>query len=146
MKISWGTGIAIFYGLFVLVLVFAVFQSTKVDHSLVTDDYYQKDLEYQTQINKEVNAQNLEEDLRIQFSDGDRSVRFEFPKDLGSVSGNILFFRPSNESLDFEVAIQTGESGEQVISMRDRLPGLWKVKVDWRAGEKAYYKEANVIF
>lgn len=146
MKFNWGTGIAIFYTLFVLALVFAVVKSTTVDHSLVTEDYYQKDLDYQSQIDKEVNAQGLETDLLIRYSDPERIIRFQFPTDLGPASGSILFFRPSDKALDFEWPIQPDEAGEQVIPTNNMLPGLWKVKVDWRAGEKVYYKEDTIIF
>ncbi|MBK7408472.1 MAG: FixH family protein [Saprospirales bacterium] len=146
MKFNWGTGIALFYTLFVLVLVFVVIKSRGVDHSLVMEDYYQKDLEYQSQIDKEVNTQNLLEDLKITFSDPERTIRLQFPEGLGVVHGTALFFRPSNKALDFEVPIQANETGEQLIPTRDMLPGLWKVKVNWNAGGKEYYKEDTIIF
>jgi nitrogen fixation protein FixH len=146
MKFNWGTGIAIFYGLFVLVLVIAVIRSTGIDNSLVTDDYYQKDLEYQTQIDKQVNARGLSTDLAIRYSDPDHAVQFSFPKDLGAISGKILFFRPSNAALDFETDIQTDENFELIIPTRELLPGLWKVKVDWSAGGRDFYKEETIIF
>ena len=146
MKFNWGTGIAIFYGIFVVVLVIAVIRSTGIDNSLVTEDYYQKDLEYQTQIDKQVNARSLSTDLAIRYSDPDRAVRFSFPKDLGSIEGKILFFRPSNAALDFEADIQTDDNFEQIISTRELLPGLWKVKVDWSAGGRDFYKEETIIF
>lgn len=146
MKLNWGTGIAIVYSVFVLALVFAVFQSTKVDHALVTDDYYQKDLEYQDQIDKEVNALNLEEDLQVKYADSERAVRFQFPSGLGDVNGSILFFRPSDKSLDFEAPVRADTAGTQVISTQDLLPGLWKVQVNWNAGGVEYYKEETVVF
>lgn len=146
MKINWGTGIAIFYGVFVLVLLFALFKSFSIDNSLVTEDYYQKDLEYQTQIDKEVNAQGLVTDLNVKFSDADKTIRFSFPGDLGAIGGKILFFRPSNAALDFEVNIATDPNFEQVIPANNLLPGLWRLKVDWNAGGKDYYKEETIIF
>lgn len=146
MKLSWGTGIAITYTIFVLVLVFAVVQSTKVDHSLVTEDYYQKDLEYQTQIDKEVNALNLGEDLQIKYADAQKAVQLQFPAELGVVQGKILFFRPSDKTLDFEAPVQADERGQQTISTQTMMPGLWKVQVNWQAGGVAYYKEETVIF
>ena len=146
MKFNWGTGIALFYTLFVLVLVFAVIKSTGVDHSLVTEDYYQKDLEYQSQIDREVNTQALEEDLKITFSDPERTIRLQFPGNLGDVKGTALFFRPSNKALDFEVPIQPNDTGQQLIPTKGMLPGLWKVKVNWNAGGKEYYKEDTIIF
>ncbi|MBK6623100.1 MAG: FixH family protein [Saprospirales bacterium] len=146
IKLSWGTGIAITYTIFVLVLVFAVVQSTKVDHSLVTEDYYQKDLEYQTQIDKEVNALNLGEDLQIKYADAQKAVQLQFPAELGAVQGKILFFRPSDKNLDFEAPVKADERGQQTISTQTMMPGLWKVQVNWQAGGVAYYKEESIIF
>jgi hypothetical protein len=146
MKLSWGTGIAIFYSVFVIVLVLVVIKSTSFDNSLVTDDYYQKDLEYQTQIDKETNSQSLATDLTVRYSDSEKNIRFTFPQDLGTIGGKILFFRPSNATLDFELPIQVNENLEQVVSAQDLLPGLWRVKVDWNAGGKDYYKEETIIF
>jgi hypothetical protein len=44
MKFNWGTGIAIFYIIFVVSLVFQVFKSRQYDHSLVVDNYYEEDI------------------------------------------------------------------------------------------------------
>jgi len=145
MKLNWGTGIAIVYTVFVLALIFALIRSATVDRSLVSDDYYQKDLHYQAQIDKEVNAMNLEEDLQVNFTETESAVRFEFPSGLGEVEGSILFFRPSDEDLDFETPIRTDASGVQTISTQNLVPGLWKVKVNWTAGGVEYYKEETIV-
>ena len=52
MKINWGTGIFIFYSLFVGALVFQLVKSFQYDNSLVVENYYEKDLNYQEQYNK----------------------------------------------------------------------------------------------
>ena len=65
MKINWGTGIAIFFSVFVLSLVYQVYRSTQYDHSLVSDQYYADDLRYQEHYDKLANAQSLEKDLQI---------------------------------------------------------------------------------
>ena len=146
MKFNWGTGIAITYTVFVLALIFAVIKSTGIDRTLVTDDYYQKDLEYQTQIDKETNALNLKKDLAIKYADGERAIRFQYPDSLGAVQGTILFFRPSDKALDFETTVQADSMGQQVVSTRDMLPGLWKVQVNWNAGGVDFYKEETIVF
>jgi hypothetical protein len=47
MKLNWGTGIAIFYGLFMVIMITFVVMSRNVDHSLVMEDYYEADINYQ---------------------------------------------------------------------------------------------------
>ena len=74
MKINWGSGIAIFYSLFVITMVYAVVRSTQFDNSLVSDHYYADDLKYQERFDKLSNAQNLKEDLKIQAAESGSQV------------------------------------------------------------------------
>jgi hypothetical protein len=141
MKFNWGTGIFLFYGIFVLALVAVVIRSTSIEHSLVTDNYYQKDLEYQSHFTKLVNAEGLETDLTIQVDEAAGNVNFQFPADIQQMGGTILFFRPSKESLDFEVTIEPGENNLQTVPLDRLVKGLWKVKVDWTGDGKPYFKE-----
>ncbi len=141
MKFNWGTGIALFYGTFVLVLVFVVIRSTKQDHSLVSDQYYADDLKYQEHYDKLVNAQTLEQDLEVKNNPNLRQVELLFPSGLGQVSGEVHFFCPSNSKLDFKVPVKTDSAFLQVVSTENMKQGLWKVKVDWKAQNKAFFKE-----
>ncbi|MBK6949673.1 MAG: FixH family protein [Haliscomenobacter sp.] len=94
MKFNWGTGIALFYGTFVLIMVFAVIRSTKQDNSLVSDQYYADDLKYQEHYDKLVNAQSLERDLAVKNNPSLGQVELRFPSALGQVSGEVHFFCP----------------------------------------------------
>lgn len=50
MKINWGTGLAITLGIFAFGMGFTVYQATQSEHDLVTRDYYQQELAYQSTI------------------------------------------------------------------------------------------------
>lgn len=141
MKFNWGTGIALFYGTFVVVLVFAVIQSTKQDNSLVSDDYYADDLKYQEHYDKLVNAQSLEQDLTVKNNANQGQVELQFPSTLGQVTGEVYFFCPSDSQQDFRVPVETDTAFLQVVSTQNLKQGLWKVKVDWKAQEKVFFKE-----
>lgn len=146
MKFSWGTGIALFYGTFVAVLVVVVIRSFSVDHDLVVEDYYKEDLAYQSHYVKLENAQKLTNGLLISLNREQEHVRFQFPVELGANQGVIRFYRPSDKGLDFEVPVQPDANGEQFVPSRDLKPGLWKVQVDWQAGGKPYFKEESIMF
>lgn len=143
MKFNWGTGIALFFSIFVLSLIFQVYRSTQIDNSLVFDDYYAKDLAYQTHYNKVVNAANLKEPVVIKTID--QEVQIQFPTEVGPVSGVINFFCPSSSAGDFSLQVQTDAEKRQNVSASGLKKGLWKVRVNWKADGKEYYSEESIV-
>ena len=139
MKLNWGTGIAIFYGTFMVVMVTFVIKSKEVNHSLVVEDYYAKDLAYQAHKDRIANTNLLETDLQI--SQKQTELVFQFPKELSLPTGEILLYRPSDDSKDISVEIQTNELKELRLNTGELDPGLWRIKVNWEAEGKEFYKE-----
>jgi nitrogen fixation protein FixH len=145
MKINWGTGIAIFYTVFVLAMVTAVIRSTYFDNSLVSDNYYADDLNYQQHYDKLANSQALEKDLEIAQNKAAGLLELHFPGNLEDISGEIHFFCPSKSALDFRIPVQPDDKNQQVIPIEKlKKEGLWRVKVDWKAGKKPFYKETII--
>lgn len=144
MKLNWGHGIAIFFTLFVGSLVFQVIKSTQYDNSLVSDHYYADDINYQKHYNKLVNSQQLKQDLKIEKTEAGEYVELIFPKELTRVEGNIHFFCPSDSKGDFKLPISIN-NGKQVVPVEGLKKGLWRVKVNFEADGKAYYKEEPII-
>ncbi len=144
MKLNWGTGIAIFYSIFVISLVAIVIKSTTIDHSLVSEQYYADDLNYQAQYNKLSNSLGLAQDLQVALNDAQGNVEFRFPEQAGEPAGEIVFFCPSDSKSDFRIAIQPDEHNRQTVPVAGLKPGLWRVKVDWQADGKAFFKEVVI--
>ncbi len=143
MKLNWGTSIAIFYIAFAATMVGFVIKSKSYDHSLVTEDYYAKDLAYQQQYDKMANAKALATDLSIGKVGG--QVQFLFPKDVAQPSGKILFYRADDKSKDFTVEVSADSNGLQTVPTDKLKPGRWTVKVDWQGAGKEFYKE-QIVF
>ncbi|MCC6726573.1 MAG: FixH family protein [Saprospiraceae bacterium] len=143
MKLNWGTSIAIFYIAFAATMVGFVVKSKSYDHSLVTDDYYAKDLAYQQHYDKMANAKALTSDLTI--GKVGNQVQFLFPKEIAQPSGEILFYRADDKSKDFTVQVSADSNGLQAVPTDKLKTGRWTVKVDWQAGGKEFYKEQVVI-
>ena len=62
MKISWGTGIVIAFGLFItfiLYFVFTVQSDSKYDNELVVEEYYKHDVHFQDEMVRIQNAHDL---------------------------------------------------------------------------------------
>ena len=143
MKLNWGTGIAIFYGLFMVVMIAFVVKSKSVDHSLVMDNYYEADIKYQSHMDKVANSKALETDLEINKVAG-KGVELQFPALPEAITGEVWFYRPNDSSRDFKMSITPDTQGAFTVNTKDILPGLWRIKVQWESGGDAYYKEKEL--
>ncbi len=144
MKLNWGTGIAIFYGAFMVFMIGFVILSRDVDHSLVFDDYYEKDINYQAHKDRVANSKALKTDLIIERVAG-KEVRFQFPDLSGRISGEILFYKPDDQSKDFIVVVAPDASGLLTVRTSDLVSGFWRLKVNWQAGDRLFYTEKELI-
>jgi hypothetical protein len=143
IKISWGTGIAIGIIIFVVLSVTMTIIFMTQDVSLVSDNYYEKSLSYQEEIDKQSRTKSLDEQIKINFNGEVISVLF--PNDyLGEkISGEIYFYRPSNPDLDFNLPLKLVE-GNQNIPVELLAKGFWRLKLNWMMDGNGYYNERAI--
>lgn len=133
---NWGHGIALFYVVFAAVMGTALYASFGVDSSLVDDNYYQKDIAYQSQYEKSVNTLSTEKLIIDQKREEQRiDIAFEGVERL---SGTAFFYRPSDKKMDFTVQL---DSGTSQIDTKQMASGKWVLKLEVKADGKSYYKE-----
>ncbi|MGB1295035.1 MAG: FixH family protein [Flavobacteriales bacterium] len=145
MKISWGTGIVITFVIFIGLLAWAVTESIKADHHLVTNDYYEQELDYGSRMKEMENMANLGDSFSIlQRKEG---IVIHFPKHWKpeDVKGNIQMYKPDNAKLDFTEPILFSES-KQIIPLDKLALGKWKVKVFFLRESETYYAEETFIY
>ena len=148
MKINWGTGIVIVIAAFIsFIMYFVITMSTnnKYSYDLVTDNYYQQELQYQKQIEAEKNAKNLIENVKLKHSEFGLTVNFPKDLDYKMINGKVFLYRPSNKQLDFEIPISISKPYLLVPEKR-LLDGRWNIIVSWNYENKAYLfkKELNL--
>jgi hypothetical protein len=145
MKMNWGKGIALTYILFVVaVLIMVAFSFTK-EVNLVADDYYDKEIKYQEQIEKIKNTEQLPEKPEIKIAD--REIEITFPSFFNpfDITGNVHLYRPADNGNDRIIALNPDGKLMQNIPVDNMARGLWKIKIDWEAKEKKYYFEKILI-
>ena len=125
-KFHWGHGITIFYILFVGIVILVLFKSMTIDHSLVVDDYYAKDLAYQEEYNKQKNSLGKDA-IFIKTDETKNEVAVEFSS--AKITGEIQFYRPSEKSKDFLIRI---EGKRTVVDTKMLLKGKWIIKANWK--------------
>ncbi len=143
-KFNWGWGIAIFYSVFVLFMVGMVWRASHENIEMVTENYYNKELVFQKQLDKENRTNQLPDSL--QWKVGDKKVTLKFPQtNTGrNVKAQILFYRPSDSSKDFSVDITPDSLGNSVVQSDKFVKGQYRMQVDWNAGGETYYNESVI--
>ncbi len=144
MKFHWGTGIALFYSLFVIAMVSMVVRSAQIDIELVQDNYYKHDLNYESFRKKRQNGQQNKVVLQLKQLSEQQQLHLSFPEANNAINGLVKLYRPSDYRKDLTYPIQVNEVGEMLIPTQGITPGHWRVQVDWEAAGQTYFQETEL--
>jgi hypothetical protein len=143
-RINWGTGIVIGIVVFVVISITMTIIFMTQDVSLVSDNYYEKSLSYQDEIDKQSRTNSLDEQVKINFNG--EIITISVPSDYitKDISGEIFFYRPSNPKLDFKLPLELNEEGNQLILTKSFAKGFWRMKLNWTMDGNGYYNERAI--
>ncbi len=144
-KLRWGNRIAILYIGFVATIILMVIVSMNQKIELVSDDYYEQELAFQNKINEANNANALSEKIDHQFTDN--GIVFQFPSQFKNqlVTGDILFFRPSDATKDYKQLLKLDTTGKCFVNSKMLSKGMYKVKINWSANNTNYFTEQIIV-
>ncbi len=148
MKFNWGTGIVLaFIGFISFIMYFVVNMNTdkKLDHDLVTEDYYKQELKYQNDIDKEKNAKTLTTNLKWEKTENGMLISFPENLEPSNISGKVFLYRPSNKQLDFETTISLSNHNLLIPDKR-LLDGRWNIKIDWSYKDTNYLYKEEIVY
>jgi len=145
VKFGWGKGLLVSYLVFMVVILATVAFSFTMDVNLVSDNYYERELKHQYEIDKLNRYAQLPE--KINFVVSADKLKISFPKLFGleQISGKIIFFRPDDSKKDFSVKISTDDSLNHEVPLSAVAKGLWKISVDWQVKNVTYLTIKNLM-
>tara|TARA_Y100000768_G_scaffold317124_1_gene252331 strand:+ start:493 stop:933 length:441 start_codon:yes stop_codon:yes gene_type:complete len=144
MKFNWGHGIALTLIAFATLMLGFLYNSFFKDHQLVTDNYYEEELKFQEQLDQTQNARKDKKQANL-VAQGDNYVLTMNIEDTALSGGEIEFFRPSDQKLDFTVPIQLNSKAKQNIPSNLFQRGNYTMKVSWKLNDVEYYLEKNIF-
>lgn len=142
MKISWGVKIILSFVIFATGIIIMVIISMSHTTDLVSENYYEKEIKYQDQIDLIKNSEQLNKNINLSYSDNKLIFRTEHPQKL---QGEIHFYRTSNAARDFIIPYDADNAGEQTIPASKLEKGLWKVKLNLNDGKDKFYVEKSIF-
>src|SRR5690554_6916231 len=147
MKFNWGTGIVIgivCFMAFILQYVIRVQVDAHYDNELVTENYYQQEIEINGNRLKQTNAIELGESLKIVATSQGNKVSFPETFNQEEIKGTISLYRPSNQALDQIFPLKL-TSNNLLIPKSNLVDGRWDITLDFQYQGKEYQKQQTLM-
>ena len=147
MKINWGVGIVIAFGLFItfiLYFVVMVQSDSKYDNDLVVEEYYKHDAKFGDEMARIQNVEDLAQKPTINVVSNE--VEIVFPKIFvpKNIKGKVSLYRPSNKKLDFQIPISLSDATTLLIPIKSLVGGRWGVNMEWQYDGKSYLSKETI--
>jgi nitrogen fixation protein FixH len=139
----WPHAIIAVFVLFAGYIGFMVQQAMRTTVDLVSPDYYQQELAYGNRMANVARTAALPAPVELAYDAAAQRLSLRLPPALAgqAVQGQLHFFRPSNQKLDFSLPLQTSS---QQFSTAKMQPGYWRVRLDFTAGNQTYFLEKEL--
>jgi len=143
----WPYAIIAVFVLFAGYIGFMVQQALRTSVDLVSPDYYQQELVYQQRMETVARTAALPAPVELSYRAAAQELQLQLPDALISqaVQGQLHFFRPSDQRLDYKLPLLLNASGQQRISLAAMRPGYWRVRLNFTAANQPYFIEQEVI-
>jgi len=142
MKLNWGHYIAIALACFMIFILTLLFTAGDSGHAMVTEDYYEKELTFQNEIDAEnrANALTQKPELRMQAN----GFVLTFPEDLKDATGEVYLMRNNNETQDVTLPIKLNAKNEMLISSAKLVEGEYEYSLKFNSNKKEYLVKKSI--
>ena len=146
MKLSWGHGVVIALGCFIVFILSMIFffPIGKDNSELITDNYYEEELHYQDIIDAKNAADQLtaKPDLKL-TSEG---IIITFPEDINNNNSkfNFYLYRTNDQNLDIKKDFSLNEVNAMEIPKTVLVAGDYMLKLKWIKENKNYQIDYNI--
>ena len=128
---NWGWRITLFLTLFIGFILSMVIYSFGRTNDLVSDDYYNQEIQYQKNIDAQQNGLYLAKDITIQSSNEEINIAFPASFNPEIEKGDISFYRPDNAKLDRSFPMKLNKNNAQKIMKNDVVSGFYKITIQF---------------
>jgi nitrogen fixation protein FixH len=135
---NWGTKIIIAMSVFMAFILGLSFYMMGHNPELEEKDYYEKDINYQQQLDARRNQEGLNKKVAVDYLADKHSIQITYPENMKNITGKVFFIRPSDAGQDFDKEIEVNENNVQIFPTQNLKAGLWRIKVEWQMDEKLF--------
>lgn len=147
-KFTWGHAVVLSLAsfiIFILSMLF-LFPNGQKNSELVTEHYYEEELQYQDVIDAKKRADNLaEKPVYTQSADG---ITLEFPQDINNTNSTFSFIlnRSDDQNLDIKKTIKLDVHQSFTIPKAVLRAGGYTLRLTWIKNKIEYRMDYDVIW
>ncbi len=138
-KFTWGHGIIVALGCFIIFITSLVFLAGNMGE-MVEDNYYEKTIHYQDDIDAAKRANSLHQKPEIIQQANGYLIKFhEQPE-----SGEVLFLRSNDSKEDVKQPLKLNSRKEQLVHALDLKNGDYEVSLRWKRNGQSYLLKKSI--
>jgi nitrogen fixation protein FixH len=143
----WPYAIAGYFVVFISFLIVFITWAVKQNMDLVRPDYYAEEILYQRRIDTVNRTRPFAKEIAVAYDAASKSIQLRVPAQhaRADFAGKVHLYRPSDAQLDRNLTLQPNQDGTQAIDGRMLRPGLWKVRLEWKAGGEDFSFDQSVL-
>lgn len=145
---TWGHGIVVALGsfmIFILSMIF-LFSRGQQNSELITDNYYEDELQYQ----KVIDAKNNADELAVKpvYSQNADGVTVKFPEEInnGNSTFQIDLHRAEDKNLDVIRELPLNGNNALFLPKQILAKGNYVLRVMWTKDQKKYQMDYDIVW
>ncbi len=148
MKFSWGHGVIVALATFILFILGMVFYftSTMKNSELVSDNYYEEELQYQNVIDAKNRADQLTQKPSVKLLDSGIQILFPENDQHQNSKFNFFLFRTDDKNLDIKKDFVLDANNQYIIPKNILRKGSYTLKLKWKNNKLDYQIDYNILW
>ncbi|KFC23351.1 FixH family protein [Epilithonimonas lactis] len=146
-NLNWGHGLAIALGCFILFILFLIFifPMGKQNAEMISNNYYEEELQYQDIIDAKNNAAKLEQTPTYKSTAEGILITFPQTIKVDENTVNFVLFRTEDSNLDVKKEV-TLQHNLFLIPAKVISAGSYTLKLKWTENKKPYQVDYDILW
>ncbi len=145
MIMNWGYKILIVICLFLVAMIGMLFIAMRQNNDLIEDNYYEKELAFQKQIDAAKRLDSLYTGMLLKVSATKISLQLPIGTFEKTISGTIEFLRKDDAKKDIKFMLQVNEIGSTIFPIQSFSTGSYQVRIRWENDALSYYQQEDLM-
>jgi hypothetical protein len=141
---NWGHKILIVIIVFLVGMLGMVYYAMMQTNEMIDDNYYQKELEFQSVIDAQQNLLDITSNNLVNQDRDEVTVTFPTGTFEKIEKGTIELIRNDDKSKDIQLHLQPNGYAMRSIPKTSLSKGMYRARIKWINNNREYYKEENV--
>ncbi|MBO6200863.1 MAG: FixH family protein [Chryseobacterium sp.] len=146
-NLNWGHGLAIALGCFILFILFLIFifPMGKQNAEMISNNYYEEELQYQDIIDAKNNAAKLEKTPTYKATSEGILITFPETIKVDENTADFILFRTEDSNLDVKKEV-TLQHNLFLIPAKVISKGSYTLKLKWKEKKKPYQVDYDILW